>query len=142
MIKLNSNSLAVDEIKDVKIEKGTLSANIDGNNIEINLEGVSNLLEAATEEEQNTFEISPSGYGIHWPLIDEDISIDGLLGVVDQCLERQAFRAPPVPVVDEARITRHEVVLEMGHLTVVAADAAAAHATALRAAALLGLPAF
>ena len=24
----------------------------------------------------------PSGYGIHWPLIDEDLSIDGLLGIV------------------------------------------------------------
>ncbi|MBF0567096.1 MAG: DUF2442 domain-containing protein, partial [Nitrospirae bacterium] len=28
------------------------------------------------------FEISPSCYGIHWPLLDEDISIDGLLGIV------------------------------------------------------------
>lgn len=36
----------------------------------------------ASEIERNTYEISPSGYGIHWPLIDEDISIDGLLGIV------------------------------------------------------------
>jgi hypothetical protein len=35
----------------------------------------------ASEIERTTFEISPSGYGIHWPLIDEDISIDGLLGI-------------------------------------------------------------
>jgi len=27
------------------------------------------------------YEFSPSGYGIHWPLIDEDISMDGLLGI-------------------------------------------------------------
>ena len=26
------------------------------------------------------FEISTFGYGIHWPLLDEDMSIDGLLG--------------------------------------------------------------
>jgi hypothetical protein len=26
--------------------------------------------------------MSPAGYGIHWPMIDEDISIDGLLGIV------------------------------------------------------------
>ncbi|MGA1874120.1 MAG: DUF2442 domain-containing protein [bacterium] len=38
-------------------------------------------LKGASERERNTFEISPSGYGIHWPLIDEDISIDGLLGI-------------------------------------------------------------
>jgi hypothetical protein len=30
------------------------------------------------------YEISPSGYGIRWPLIDEDLSIDGLLGVRHQ----------------------------------------------------------
>ncbi|MDP2982675.1 MAG: DUF2442 domain-containing protein [Candidatus Latescibacter sp.] len=28
------------------------------------------------------YKIQPSGYGIHWPLIDEDIAIDGLLGIV------------------------------------------------------------
>jgi hypothetical protein len=26
--------------------------------------------------------VSPSGYGVHWPLLDEDIAIDGLLGIV------------------------------------------------------------
>ena len=40
------------------------------------------MLEKASDEERNNFEISPSGYGIHWPLLDEDISIDGLLGIV------------------------------------------------------------
>jgi len=69
------------EIKNVKIVKGTLNAIIDGSNIQRNLKDISDLLEAATVEEQNTFQISPSGYGIHWPLIDEDISIDGLLGI-------------------------------------------------------------
>ena len=33
------------------------------------------------KKEQNEFDVSPSGYGIYWPLIDEDISIDGLLDV-------------------------------------------------------------
>jgi len=31
---------------------------------------------------EKSHEISPSGYGIYWPLIDEDLSIDGLLGIV------------------------------------------------------------
>jgi hypothetical protein len=26
--------------------------------------------------------MSPSGYGIHWPLVDEDLSIDGLIGAI------------------------------------------------------------
>jgi hypothetical protein len=27
---------------------------------------------------KNNYILSPSGYGIHWPDIDEDLSIDGL----------------------------------------------------------------
>jgi len=33
----------------------------------------------ASDIERETFKISPFGYGIHWPLLDEDMSIDGLL---------------------------------------------------------------
>ena len=35
----------------------------------------------ASDIERKIYEISPSGYGIHWPLLDEDLSIDGLLGI-------------------------------------------------------------
>ena len=30
-------------------------------------------------------EVSPSGYGLHWPEVDEDLSIDGLTGVRHAC---------------------------------------------------------
>lgn len=33
----------------------------------------------ATENERANYEISPSGYGVHWPLIDEDLSAVGIL---------------------------------------------------------------
>jgi len=69
------------EVKNVRIENGSLTAIIDGSNIQRNLKDISDLLETASEKERNTFQVSPSGYGIHWPLIDEDISIDGLLGI-------------------------------------------------------------
>ena len=69
------------EIKNVHIEKGVLNLCIDGNSIQRQLDELSPILAKAKEEEQKEFEISPSGYGIHWPLIDEDISIDGLLGI-------------------------------------------------------------
>ncbi|PKN21436.1 MAG: hypothetical protein CVU65_16870 [Deltaproteobacteria bacterium HGW-Deltaproteobacteria-22] len=29
--------------------------------------------------------MSPSGYGIHWPELDEDLSVDGLLGLGQVC---------------------------------------------------------
>jgi len=34
---------------------------------------------AATPEQRRRAELSPGGYGIHWPLLDEDISVGGLV---------------------------------------------------------------
>ena len=70
------------QIENVRVEKGILSLIVDGSSIQCELKDLSPLLAAAKEEEQKEFEVSPSGYGIHWPLIDEDISLDGLLGIV------------------------------------------------------------
>ena len=36
-------------------------------------------LAEATAQQRLQAELSPSGYGIHWPLIDEDLSIGGLV---------------------------------------------------------------
>ena len=47
------------------IEKGILSLSVDGCSIQINLEDVPGVLGDAKEEEQQEFEVSPSGYGIH-----------------------------------------------------------------------------
>jgi hypothetical protein len=33
----------------------------------------------ATPEQRSRFQIAGAGYGIHWPEIDEDVSIEGLL---------------------------------------------------------------
>ena len=70
------------QVESVRVERGILRLIVDGSSIESDLKDVSPLLAAAKEEELKEFEISPSGYGIYWPLIDEDISIDGLLGIV------------------------------------------------------------
>ena len=45
----------------------------------IDLNQVSKKLIHATAEERNKYEISPANYGIHWTLIDEDLSINELL---------------------------------------------------------------
>jgi hypothetical protein len=70
------------DIRDLKFEDGFLVITIDGEPNRFQLKEVSPALEKASKEERNNFEISPSGYGIHWPLLDEDLSIDGLLGIV------------------------------------------------------------
>jgi len=51
---------------------------IDGKEKSFRISDFSQTLKHASDIEKNTFEISPSGYGIHWPLIDEDIAIDSL----------------------------------------------------------------
>jgi len=68
-------------VEQVHLEKSVLYLTVDGNSTQYQVKDVSLLLAAATEKEQNEFEVSPSGYGIHWPLIDEDLSIDGLLSM-------------------------------------------------------------
>jgi hypothetical protein len=52
---------------------------IDSQQYIFNLTDISKRLTNASEIERERFEISPSGYGIHWPLIDEDLSVPGLL---------------------------------------------------------------
>ncbi len=46
------------------------------------LADISKKLSQATESERNNFQLSPSGYGIHWPQIDEDLSLHGLLRLI------------------------------------------------------------
>ena len=70
------------QIDNVTIKAGILNLTVDGKTIQHELKEISPLLAAAKDEELQSFEISPSGYGIHWPLIDEDISIDSLIGIV------------------------------------------------------------
>ena len=36
-------------------------------------------LAKATQHERLTAQLSPGGYGIHWPLIDEDLAVHGLV---------------------------------------------------------------
>jgi hypothetical protein len=70
------------DLSDLKFEDESLVITIDGETKRFQLKKISPLLEKVSDEERNNFELSPSGYGIHWPLLDEDISIDGLLGIV------------------------------------------------------------
>lgn len=61
-----------------------LRLTVDGRPLAFDLATVSPVLATASQEQLDVFDVSPSGYGIHWPLLDEDIAIDGLLGVTHQ----------------------------------------------------------
>ena len=69
------------DISNIEFEEDTLKLLVDEKILQIDLKTVSEKLLYASDIERNTFVLSPSGYGIHWPIIDEDLSIDGLLGV-------------------------------------------------------------
>jgi len=70
------------EVDKLHFEKNELVLTIDGEIRKYPLENLSSKLLNATEKDRDMYKISPSGYGIHWPTLDEDISIDGLLGIV------------------------------------------------------------
>lgn len=66
-------------IENVYFERNLICLQIDGQVIKLPIAGVSKKLESANDIQRNFFKISPSGYGIHWPLIDEDLSVESLL---------------------------------------------------------------
>jgi len=68
-------------IENVRFEGENLLLTIDGRGKSFPLREVSSSLQKASDKERIAFEVSPSGYGIHWPLLDEDLSVDGLLGI-------------------------------------------------------------
>ena len=47
--------------------------------VRIRWDQCSERLAGATPTQRRLAELSPGGYGIHWPLIDEDLSITGLV---------------------------------------------------------------
>lgn len=73
--------IATHHIESLTFDQSFVFLQIDGKEIKILINKISKKLEGASEIQRNLFTISPSGYGIHWPLIDEDLSVDSLLKV-------------------------------------------------------------
>jgi hypothetical protein len=71
--------IATHKIETIQFNKDYIILNIDGKELRIPLDKLSAKLKSASEIERAMYKISPFGYGIHWPLIDEDLSINGIL---------------------------------------------------------------
>ena len=69
----------VHEVRGVTFSRGTMLLEVDGKTVKVSLAAVSPALARATKPQRESYRVSPAGYGIHWPLLDEDLSIDGLL---------------------------------------------------------------
>jgi hypothetical protein len=67
--------------KEIIFKQNLMILTVDGKEYKFNLNEVSEPLLNANKTEREFYKIDQDGYGIHWMLIDEDLSIDGLLGI-------------------------------------------------------------
>ncbi len=65
--------------KAIETTEGELVLHLADRDVRIPWGECSPKLAAATPEQRLKTELSPGGYGIHWPLIDEDLSVNGLV---------------------------------------------------------------
>ena len=66
-------------VANIRFEEHFLLLKVDGKDRRIDLRQHAKKLASADERTKMNFEVSPSGYGIHWPELDEDLSIDGMI---------------------------------------------------------------
>ena len=72
-------TVALPRILKVQVTEDSLIVDLeDGRTISVPLSWYPRLVYATAEERQN-FQIAGAGYGIHWPDVDEDIGVEGLL---------------------------------------------------------------
>jgi hypothetical protein len=69
------------DIQHVSFSGTIMHLRVDGKDFQIDISGESERLRNATQKQRENFEISPAGYGIYLTDVDEDLSIDGLIGV-------------------------------------------------------------
>jgi len=72
------------KIENLSFSGSIMLLRVDGKDYQIDIAPQSQRLAAATQEQRENLVVSPSGYGIHWPDLDEDLSIDGLIGIRHQ----------------------------------------------------------
>jgi hypothetical protein len=66
-------------IKSVEFKNDSLIIYLNHQTLSVKISEVPEKLHNATDKDRNDFVISPSGYGIHWTQIDEDLSVDGII---------------------------------------------------------------
>jgi hypothetical protein len=66
-------------VQSLTFDQDNMILRVDGLTYSIPINQASEKLTQATEVERRLYKVSPSGYGIHWLALDEDLSIDGLI---------------------------------------------------------------
>jgi Protein of unknown function (DUF2442) len=81
--------MKVHNVASVSSDAHYLYLTVDDQPYRIRWNACSPRLRQATTEQRQHVEVSPSGYGLHWPEIDEDLAITPLLQHADR-LVREA----------------------------------------------------
>ena len=66
-------------ISDIQFDNDYLIIKVDNSILKVRISDASSKLAKASDFDRNDYKVSPSGYGIHWNRLDEDLSINGLL---------------------------------------------------------------
>jgi len=87
------------EVQSIDFDGPTMTLKVDGQIYSVNLPCISERLAHAADAARRSYSVSPSGYGIHWPQIDEDLTVDGLIASAKGAAVEQAAyalkEAPP-----------------------------------------------
>jgi hypothetical protein len=67
------------EVERLEFEGDWMTLVVDGQVYRLPVAQVSDRLANASEADREIYCVAPSGYGIHWTTLDEDLSINGLL---------------------------------------------------------------
>jgi len=67
------------QVRVAVVDQERLTLEIDGRTVSADWKALSSRLADAPQVAREAIEVSPAGYGLHWPLVDEDLSIDGIL---------------------------------------------------------------
>jgi hypothetical protein len=82
-------------VQSVRFIGEIMELTVDGRTCTFDVAAISDRLAKATPKQRLTWQVSPSGYGIHWSLIDEDLSIDGLLRATGVAPAHAFVHEPP-----------------------------------------------
>ncbi len=91
-MSISSIEIGVPNAESVTVTKDTLSVDLsDGRTISVPLSWFPRLVHATLAERSN-WRLIGKGHGVHWPDIDEDISIEGLLAGRDSGESQASFQ--------------------------------------------------
>ncbi len=77
-------------VQEIEADKTYLYLTVDGQSYRVRWTDCSPRLAQALHRQRLVVEVSPSGYGLHWPLIDEDLAITPLLQQAERVMSIEA----------------------------------------------------